>query len=278
MDSGVCYYDSATTRDDYKRRLLTQITQRWTLIWQDTFLSFTYDRPPGAVTMMNCPIPYTHRGGHSFRECIFTICDILLGRTRQESSPTPTPTSTPLQRSLDCKRRLAAVWDSAAPFLTDKARCASLQDHLERLALGVHLGYAICRLSHDALLLLLLLGDETHSAAAAADCMRSGLAAMESFLDLHRFAARVCRSWAFVHNAVSCAITLRGLETTRRGGLRNGSRNPRAEALVRRLVAVVETEAKASEWCDADTNVRHFGPYSRELKALREIYQSENEV
>ncbi|KAK4031515.1 fungal-specific transcription factor domain-containing protein [Parachaetomium inaequale] len=234
----------------------------WTLIWQDTFLSFTYDRPPSAVTMMNCPIPYTHRGGHSFPECIFTICDILLGRTRQESSST----STPLQRSLDCKRQLEAVWDSAAPFLTDKSHCASLQDHLERLALGVHLGYGICRLSHD----VLLLGDE----ASAADCMQSGLAAMESFLDLHRFSARVCRSWAFVHNAVSCAITLRGLET-RRGG-RNS--NPRAEASVRRLIAVLEKEAKESEWCDADTNVRHFGPYSRELKALREIYLSENEV
>src|SRR5690242_518816 len=119
------------------------LPKRWTLIWQDTFLSFTYDRPPSAVMTINCPIPYTHQkgGGHSFSECIFTICDILLARTRQESS-----SSSPLQRSLDCKRQLEAVRDSAAPFLTDKSRCASLQDHLERLALGVHLGYGICRL------------------------------------------------------------------------------------------------------------------------------------
>ncbi len=208
---------------------------------------------------INCPIPYTHQkgGGHSFSECIFTICDILLARTRQESS-----SSSPLQRSLDCKRQLEAVRDSAAPFLTDKSRCASLQDHLERLALGVHLGYGICRLSRDV---LLLLGDEAGDAAE--DCVRSGLAAIESFLDLHRFSARVCRSWAFVHNAASCAITLRGLEA------RVGS--TRAEASVRRLIAVLEKEAKESEWCDADTNVRHFGPYSREVKALREIYGSE---
>jgi hypothetical protein len=247
----------------------TEQTQRnhlwWTLIWQDTFLSFTYDRPPSTVTMANCPIPYTtppSRGGHSFPECIFTICSILLSRTPQASS---------LQLSLDCKRRLQAVGATAAPFLTDKSRCASLQDHLERLALGVHMGYSICRLSRD----VLLLGDGDEEAGAA-DCVRSGLAAVESFLDLHRFSARVCRSWAFVHNAVSCAITLRGLERRMRGAGWNS--DPRVEGVVGRLIAVLEKEAKESEWCDADTNVRHFGPYSRELRALREIYRGGNEV
>ncbi len=208
--------------------------------------------------MMNCPIPYTSpstRGGHSFPECIFTICSILLSRTPQASS---------LQLSLECKRQLSGVTATAAPYLADKSRCASLQDHLERLALGVHLNYSVCRLSRD----VLLLGDEDE-AAGTADCVRSGLAAVESFLDLHRFSARVCRSWAFVHSAVSCAITLRGLE--RRRGV--GRLDPRVEGVVGRLIAVLEKEAKESEWCDADTNVRHFGPYSRELKALREIFQ-----
>lgn len=102
---------------------------------------------------------------------------------------------------------------------------------------------------------------------AAMDCMNRAMQALESFLDLHRFSASVCRSWAFVHNAVSCAITLKGLRVP----LVEDQLNP--EVLVQRLIAVLEKEEKDSEWCDADTNVRYFGPYSRALKALREIYR-----
>ncbi|KAE8314728.1 fungal-specific transcription factor domain-containing protein [Aspergillus transmontanensis] len=195
----------------------------WTIVWQDTFLSFTYDRPPSTITM-SCPIP-----------------------------------------ALKYKSQLEEVWDDAAPFLTDKARCTSVQDHLERLALGVHLGYGVCRLSR-----VYLSEMEPHSPlynGAAMDCMNRAMQAIESFLDLHRFSASVCRSWAFVHNAVSCAITLKGLGAP----LVEGQRNP--EVLVQRLIAVLEKEEKDSEWCDADTNVRYFGPYSRALKALREIYR-----
>lgn len=35
-----------------------------------------------------------------------------------------------------------------------------------------------------------------------------------SFLDMHRLSSNVCRSWAFVHNAVSCAFTLRSFGAT----------------------------------------------------------------
>lgn len=43
--------------------------------------------------------------------------------------------------------------------------------------------------------------------------------------------------------------------------------------LAHRLMTLLESEARASEWYDADTNVRYFGPYSRALKALKEIYR-----
>ncbi|KJK63526.1 specific transcription factor domain protein [Aspergillus parasiticus SU-1] len=234
----------------------------WTIVWQDTFLSFTYDRPPSTITM-SCPIPYRQQTeGLSFQESIFTICNILLNKARQETAGN---LEDPQQSALKYKSQLEEVWDDAAPFLTDKARCTSVQDHLERLALGVHLGYGVCRLSR-----VYLSEMEPHSPlynGAAMDCMNRAMQAIESFLDLHRFSASVCRSWAFVHNAVSCAITLKGLGAP----LVEGQRNP--EVLVQRLIAVLEKEEKDSEWCDADTNVRYFGPYSRALKALREIYR-----
>lgn len=92
--------------------------------------------------------------------------------------------------------------------------------------------------------------------------------AIESFLDLHRYSASVCRSWAFVHNAVSCAITLKSLNHVPVDERR------KSDLLVQRLIAVLEKEEKDTEWCDDDTNVRYFGTYSRALKALREICHS----
>lgn len=223
------------------------------LIWQDTFLSVTYDRPPSSVNM-NCPIPYGQdTEGHSFAESIFTICRILLDRTRQENAGT---IKDPLQSTFEFKLQLERVWDTAASFQISASYCASLQDHLERLALGVHLHYAICRLNR--VYLDILDDNERSTSPVVTECTHHATGAIESFLDLHRLSPSVCRSWAFVHNAVSCAITLKSL-------------SPRAEGFLARLIGVLEKEEKSSEWCDADTNVRCFGTYSRALTALREI-------
>ncbi|PKY02990.1 Zn(II)2Cys6 transcription factor [Aspergillus campestris IBT 28561] len=261
---------SSPPAEQYQRNRLW-----WTLIWQDTFLSFTYDRPSSSITM-NCPIPYTpHTNGLTFSESIFTICSILRDRTRQDLS-TSTTTTDPTQSALDAKRQLESLRDSVAPSLRSKSHCQSLQDHLERLALNIHLGYAISRLTRVYMGSSLSNDPESDSEtippAVAADAIHQAMQVIENFLDLHRFSASVCRSWAFVHNAVSCAISLRGLTARVRVPVA-GLQGQDPDMLVRRLVAVLEKEEKESEWCDADTNVRYFGPYSRALKALREVYR-----
>jgi hypothetical protein len=53
------------------------------------------------------------------------------------------------------------------------------------------------------------------------------------------------------------------------GGTSGGTR---VDDLIQRLISVLEKEEKLSEWCDADTNRRHYGPYSRALKALKETF------
>jgi hypothetical protein len=160
---------------------------------------------------------------------------------------------------------MAAIFEDAVPFLRDKSHCRSLQDHLERLALNIHICYAICRLCR---LILDSSSSEAHSPSMdinsiKMECIDCATQAVESFLDMHRLAATVCRSWAFVHNAVSCALTLLSL-------VASGPQNTRAGVLVKRLIVVLDREEQQSVWEDTDTNVRYFGPYSRALKALRE--------
>ncbi|KAF2205771.1 hypothetical protein GQ43DRAFT_477145 [Delitschia confertaspora ATCC 74209] len=243
----------------------------WMLAWQDTILSFTYDRPP-ISTNASCPIPYysdsspSGEPNHSFAESVFTLCQIIQERAINVRSGTTLTPQENLHMTLAYKRRFEAVFDTAAPFLTERSLCRTLKEHLERLALHIHVGYGVCRLGQFCL-------EDAHAdvegyqemrESLARDCAWRAIEAVESFLDMHRLSAQVCRSWAFVHNAVSCAIALKSV-----AGAVSGER---VEGLIHRLVAVLEKEEKESEWIDADTNKRWYGPYSRVVKALKETY------
>ncbi|KAL3458629.1 fungal-specific transcription factor domain-containing protein [Aspergillus heterothallicus] len=237
----------------------------WTLIWQDTFLSFTYDRPPSCSITRNSSMPYASTySGLSFQECIFKLCRIILEQTTIDVNRIEATKAT---NAINYKRQLDGIWDTAAQHLTSKMRCRSLQDHLERLALGIHLGYAVCRVIQVCLDLKTA---DIETSSLVVECKRHAMQVIECFLELHRFSTRVCRSWAFVHNAVSCGITLHNLNHIPLDSPLG------SEAVLQRLITVLEKEAAESEWCDTDLNVRHFGPYSRPLKAMKEIYSGQN--
>lgn len=202
--------------------------------------------------------------GLSFEETVVNVCRIVLDRAWQE---TYGAARDPVHNTLDFKQQLEKVQSMAAPFLNDKNICVSLQQHLERLALGIHFGYVACRFIRSYMEATGQLFSDT--SAAAAECLQRAKEVVENFLTLHRFSANACRSWAFVQSVVSCAITLKTSEKT----LPEESRNH--EVLLQRLVAVLEKEEKESEWIDTDTNIRYFGPYARALKALRRVYDEE---
>lgn len=73
-----------------------------------------------------------------------------------------------------------------------------------------------------------------------------------------------------MHNAVSCAFTLRSFGATGAGC--------EHESLMGRLISVLQREERMSEWEDADTNVRCFGPYSRALRALMDSREGEGGI
>ncbi|KAK3695728.1 Zn(II)2Cys6 transcription factor [Podospora appendiculata] len=284
-------HETATTEGSDEKSWMSQASRLWwILVWQDTFLSFTYDRPPNS--------PYTpsalaalsssktaghessqdHTGteGNSFAESIFAICHIILDWTREETQKTNTAHD---YHQLELyKRRLEGVHHDAKPFLRDKACCGALQDHLERLALRIHVTYAICRISRlylDSAYTATCGGDYKTTTRAqeetvALQYIAHATDSVQSFLEIYRLSPNVCRSWAFVHNAVSSALPIHGAVV----GMEDTERTTasRFGVLVAQLIGVLEREEKQSEWHDADTNVRYFGPYSRALRALKETY------
>lgn len=160
------------------------------------------------------------------------------------------------------KHRVERILDDdfAAPFLRNKARCRTPQQHLDRLAFRIHLSYVLMRLLRLAL--------DTSSPepnmdteALKRECAMRATDAIQAFLEVHQLAPAVCRSWAFVHNAVSCAFTLQRLEMSALD----------SELLITKFVGILESEESLSSWVDSDTNVRYYGPYSRALRALKEF-------
>lgn len=240
------------------------------LTWQDTFLSFTYDRPPISTnpgyTVPDITENFRQTTGQTFAECVITLCQLIGERAdRLRANPLASDQEL-LQLTIAYKQRFEQVLDAAAPFLTQKLFCRSLRDHLERLSLRIHAGYGICRFIRFYIQNVPPNSEESMEAhrSLSQECAWRAVEVVESFLDIYRFSASVCRSWALVHNAVSSAITLNLV-----GGLVG---NARVEDLIQRLTSVLEREEKLSEWEDADTNKRYFGPYSRALKALKETF------
>lgn len=170
-----------------------------------------------------------------------------------------------LQTTLNYKRRLEGVLQDAAPHMADKAYCKTLHHHLERLALTVHVGYVISRVCR---LYLENTSEDRENDSLYLDYAWRAAQVIECFLDMRRLSAHVCRSWAFVHNAVSCAIMLKSLESS--ALLRDRSLHIRA--LIDRLIIILEKDEKESSWLDDDTNVRYFGPHTRALNALKETF------
>ena len=242
--------------------------RRWMIIWQDIFLSFTYDRPPSLIPIdISLSSDSMDQRASDFQHCVLDLCRIISIRAQNK---TPSDPRELLQNTLQYKQQIEKVLDHAQPFLVDRSQCTSLQNHLERLALGIHFGYSICRLCQ-------IYVDDTDSNLPIPAAIESGwsdraMQVVECFLDLHRLSASVCRSLAFVHNSVSCAIALMSHERLRPADDR------KMRSLIERMIVVLEKEEKNSEWRDADTNVRYFGPYSRALKALREISSSHESV
>ncbi|KAJ9295526.1 transcriptional regulator family: Fungal Specific TF [Paecilomyces variotii] len=248
----------ATAPTQYQRQRLW-----WILVWQDTFLSLTYGRPPN-FTSRRCVIPYTpgSESGRSYAESIFNVCDILLDQMLGESSADNDEDA--LQETLNYRHKLEGVLQDAAPHILDKSHCRSLHQHLERLALNINVGYAISRICR--LFLENAAEDTPGIDALFLDYVWRAAQVVECYLDMRRLSAHVCRSWAFVHNAVSCAIMLKSSATS---GLLQ-ERSAHIRGLIDRLIVVLEKDAKESSWRDDDTNLRHFGPHTRALAALKQ--------
>ena len=239
------------------------------LMLQDCFLSHTYDRLPANPDLLGMiPDDIPQGEGDSYAKSVLKLTKLAVERTRDEAMRPGETTS--IENMLAHRRGYQAVLEEAQPFLVDKAKCRTLQEHLERAALHIHLGYVDCRTYRLCLERDNTTVDQTLRDSIATEYLATATNVVQSFLGMHRLLPSVSRTWSFVHNVASSAIPLKNLKSVSGAVLKRLVEQ--FEPLVQRLIWVLEDEAKKCEWYDADTNVRQYGPCSRVARALRETY------
>ncbi|EGO51354.1 hypothetical protein NEUTE1DRAFT_125096 [Neurospora tetrasperma FGSC 2508] len=276
--------------------------ERRMIIWQDTFLSLTYDRPPVATsTILHNDMLGTHRHlassrsssvnpdptKYTFTETVFRVCLVVLDWTREGTATAQSPTAlfgtekdrrySQIHSLLHFKRQFELVLQDAVQYLRDDSHCKTRQEHLERLGLQIHGASALCRMYRSCVNSLRedrgqqggydavgIQGQEEEQLTS--DYAMYATEAVRGFLDMYQLSPTVCRSWPFVHNAVSSAVMLREILV---GGGPGGSSTPtsshqqhqqqqqgsgmqalreewtrRSEPLVQKLIAVLEKEER----------------------------------
>lgn len=239
------------------------------LMLQDCFLSHTYDRLPANPDLLGrIPDDIPQGAGSSYAKSVLKLTKLTVERTRDEVMRPDETIS--IDSMLTHRRGYQAILEEAQPFLVDKGKCRTLQEHLERAALNIHVGYVDCRTYRLCLERDNTTVDQALRDSLAAEYLASATNVVQSFLDMHRLLPSISRMWSFVHNVASSAIPLKTLKSVS-GAVLEGLVG-QFEPLVQRLIWVLDDEAKKCEWYDADTNVRQYGPCSRVARALRETY------
>lgn len=227
----------------------------WSVVWQDSLLSISYDRASSG-TMMEHPMPLDPNaapGTRTYAECMYRLCKVGLDVVRDRSTPR-SPTET-LQRIIERRNEIQEIMFDAADYLKDSRRCRSMRDQLEHWSLYLHLSYITSELCRPAI--SPSTAEYDLSKTLRKTCIDSLTNTVEAFLGLQNMTPFASRSWAAVHRSLSAALLL--------GILGEPSRNERARTLLENLMSVL------SDFTSKVDPAELSAPMSRAISALRKL-------
>lgn len=178
------------------------------IVWQDSLLSFCYDRPPVA----------SHRGWSfdnavssgrnlSYIDVMHSLCRLGLEITTADRN------TQEMALSLDMLNTLDNLYQQGQPHLRFRESCKSMQDNLENLALKMHVSLAASVLSRPAMKQAQAL-DPSYSILRER-AKASLLDASKAFLEFQALSGIPLRTWSMVHTVLSSTLLLCLWEETR---------------------------------------------------------------
>ncbi|KAF1985870.1 hypothetical protein K402DRAFT_394470 [Aulographum hederae CBS 113979] len=229
----------------------------WSIIWQDSLLSITYDRASSS-TCLDSPShfpPNTNSGpgNRSYAECMWRLCRTGLEIVRERA--TVSGSSEALQRITEHRRELQEIMSEASDYLKDSRRCRSMRDQLEHWALYMHISYMMSELCRPAISPSTAGYDLTKTLRKT--CIDSLANTVEAFLGLQNVTPFANRSWAALHRSISSALLL--------GILGEPARNERARNLLSKLIHVLSDVTSSLDPQEMSA------PVKRSIAALRKL-------
>jgi hypothetical protein len=249
----------------YRKSTQALIVPRWSIVWQDSLLSLSFDRSPIAV-MTRCQIPLSPRAlidGMTYLEVMYYLCQKILQSFNNDTNP-----------HLDYDQIIAdsieveGLRQRVHPSFRTKEGCKTVTDRLHHYAIRLHTSFVISVLCRPSLRRGPVNGiDQTQKTVLFKKCKETLTETVRMYLKMHSLSIIPTRSWAFTYHGLSSAVLLGILGETK------------TDLEVRQLQgdlisALSATTAKEqpSVVPRSDKDIELSGPLSRALAALKNIY------
>lgn len=235
----------------------------WTLAWQDSHFSISYDRPSSTTLCgSEIPSPASSRPGHrGYAESMMRIIkltqELVRGRILMSKS------TMNISQIIHYKDKVANIVADGEIHLRNRTHCFTQTQHLQRLALKLHSSYITSELCRPAL-------KSTKSSSKSLSALdrssprgeRSSVfpgdiattqlrqdfiinleRVIKAYLELHSICFLAARSWIGLQRTVSAAFLLVVQEESRQ--------DPKVHSLLRDLEAVILEWSRAERtFCD----------------------------
>lgn len=242
---------------------------RCTIVRHDTLMSITCDRPQIASSAgSTLLIQGVGDSEGSLDRSIFAMCQVLL---ELENDLGLAGHGTPHQITLvtRCLDQINEIHESMEPSLRFRRLSRGVHQNLSRLTWFIHMGSVVCKLSRRLHNYLAQTSDERSHCVSR--CNQAGIQVLESYLEMHRLAPKLCRSWSFVHNAASVIFANHSLGEVSEG-------TSRVMELGKEIIKRLEKDERESVWVDR-SGVRHNSClHGRILNSLIHLYSAQADV
>ncbi|KAJ5689836.1 transcriptional regulator family: Fungal Specific TF [Penicillium macrosclerotiorum] len=228
-----------------------------TIVWQDSLLCLCYDRPPiVSVTGWSLDDFFFERQDLSYSEVMHLICRLGLDIMRPDSIGVAE-----VDQAIEGLQRLDNAYQRAQPYLQRRENCTTLQQHLENLALRMHISFCVSVICRPA-----MKQSPPNPVIPSTDILRarakgSLMDASRAFLDFQALSVVPLRSWSMVHTVLSSTLLLCIWEETRN--------DPECRSLQERVIGVFSSsDSRTSDDSSANSDSDSQWLSARHIRAL----------
>jgi hypothetical protein len=239
---------------------------RWTIVWQDSLLSLSFDRSPIAI-MTRCELPLSPTAlteGLTYTEAMYYLCQKILVSVNNDTNSQPD-----FDKIIADSIEVENIRSRVRPELRIKEACKTVQDRLQHCAVILHTSFVVSVLCRPALRRGESPGmNSTQKQILAEKCKENLAETVRMYLKMHSLSVIPTRSWAFTYHGLSSAVLL--------GILGETKTDPEVRTLQGNLISALSAVATKDQTSPnspkGDKDIELSGPLSRALVALKNLY------